>query len=59
MFANLLLEAIESPEITLQFIDLQFILNANQIRKFVNDTHYINAYDTDVYVNLSTSLLQI
>ncbi len=59
MFANLLLEGIESPEITLQFFNLQFILNDNQIRKFVNDIHYISAYDTDVYVNLSTSLIQI
>lgn len=40
MFANLLLEAIESPEITLQFIDLQFILNSNKIRKFANDIRY-------------------
>ena len=59
MFANLLLEAIECSEIILYLINLQFILNANQIRKFVNDIHYINAYDTDVYVNLSTSLIQI
>ena len=59
MFANLLLEGIESPEITLQFFNLQFILNANQIRKFVNDIHYTNAFDTFVHNSISTFQSQI